>query len=746
MMRFLRTSPLILLCVVLMTGLLVGQLRFSGSSRLKNAEYLEHQIKDISDEDLFGALQLNQSIAHEVKQAVQGKDFVRAYGAWASYWTAKRQPKYITQNYGLLLDTDMLKGYDDMRSFAAQHPQERDTILSRASLLQKNIIRAWGDAVIDFGSKVDFNREVGQSGKYGFHYWGWSKPLNAAYVLTGDQRYLAKFDELFHRWYKQRNTITRGFPELDVVYYELGLGTRNRMFIEYYFLPYEKRSWQTHERMLKTILGAARWLYELERWEGYRSGNWQCHGSYMLAQIALVFPEFRDSQEWLDMALQRMEEHLWQDFFEDGGHSERAPRNYTLATYLTYRNLYYLLTMYRLREDLALQIRQRMGNTIDWWVSMLAPTGEVPAINDSHRGLFPTGILQDGAEFFKKPYVYGVLRNLFGFPPKDSVLVLPSFSSRHMPASGFSVMRTDWTPDALYMNINYGKWNGPHTHNDMLDFEIYAYGRALAVDAGLGLTYDDPLYIPWYKSSQAHNMVTVNERNLARETTWGENVVWSSGALLDYFAGEHRGYASLGIYHQRQIAFVKPMYWVMLDQLKCEKGGDTLSWYFHTPTTMVSSGLGYHSSKSPGIVVLPATGWAGSRTGTCMAASTDDLTPGKTQEIRWLAFDQVAAAGSTRQFAFLLYPYRDSLPLVTLTSLSATHYRVTGSIFSDDLYYSSAPFDDGEIASDAMFLLIHREKGQSDRVSLVQGTYLRILGKEVWKSGNRTSVECSLPK
>ena len=742
-MRYL-TSINIFLLLVFSANTLRPQLKFSEQSQLSKPEYLEHQIKSISDADLFDALQLNSSDLKRVQNAVQQKEFVRAFQAWGMYWGAKQQPKYATRTYQLLIDTDMLNGYEDIRTYAASHKEERDTILARASLILKNVFRPWGDVLVDFGPKVDFNREIGQSGKYGFHYWMWSRALILAYIITEDQKYLSKFDDLFQQWYGQRNSISRGFPELDVVYYELGLGTRNRMFIEYYFLPHKERSWQTHEKMLKTILGAARWLYQLERWERYRSGNWQIHGSYMLTQLALVFPEFKEAKEWLNLGLQRLEEHLRDDFFEDGGHSERAPRNYTQATYLGYRNLYYLLSVYHVQEDFALQIRQRMGNTIDWWITMLAPTGEIPAINDSQRGLFPTFILEDGAEFYKKPYVYGVLKNLYGLTTKESAPAFPSFTSRHMPASGFTVMRTDWSRDALYMNINYGKWSGFHTHNDMLDFELYAYGKALAVDAGLGLTYDDPLYVPWYKSSRAHNMVTVNDQNIERETVQGEKIEWSSGSMLDYFAGEDRGYEKFGIHHRRQIAFVKPTYWIVRDELKCEKGGDTLSWYFHSPTPLVRLGEKYESTSAPGILVLPLAGVEGSRTGTGMAASTRDPAPGKTEEISWLALDQMTTAHSTKQFNVLLYPYRTTSPSVTYAKVSDAHFRVSGSDYSDDLYFSSVPIDDGEIATDALFLLVHKNPGKAARVSLVQGTYLRFRGVEVWNSSTRSSVERSL--
>jgi len=737
-------------CVIVASLLALGaatssaQWTFSDSSRLRSPDYLLHGIKAIRDGDLFSSIRLDAAGLTSVARAVEGRDFVKAYQAWADYWGTKQQPRYIMHNYQLLLDTDVLMGYDDLRAYGAKHPDERDSILARAALVVKNVIRAWGDVVIDFGSRVNFNREVGQSGKYGFHYWGWSKPLNAAFVLTGDQTYLAKFDELFHRWYEQRNAITRGFPELDVVYYELGLGVRNRMFIEYYLLPYTNRPWQTHERMLKTVLGAARWLYELERWEGYRSGNWQIHGSYMLVQIALTFPEFKESEEWLRLGLQRLEEHREHDFFEDGGHLERAPRNYTLATYLSYRNLYFLLNAHTAQLDVAQRIRRSIGKTIDWWITMLAPTGEVPAINDSHRGLFPVYILQDGAEFFNKPEVYGVLRNLFGVSGSRARVTLPPFTSRHMPASGFTVMRTDWTREALYMNINYGKWNGAHTHNDLLDFEIYAYGKALAVDAGLGLTYDDPLYIPWYKSSRAHNMVVVNDRNMERETVEGENILWSSTPSLDYFAGEHRGYANLGVRHRRHIAFVKPRYWVVLDQIKCEKGGDTLSWYLHTPTRLVRFRGGYRSSTAPGILILPDTSELRSRTGKCTAASTDDLTPGKTQEIEWVAYDQQAAASSTREFSILLYPFKVGMPDVNFGRLAKEHFCVQGPSFRDDLYVPALAYDDGEIATDAVFLLIHREDGQAARFSLVNGTFVKVKGRMVWKSSIKTSAEGEL--
>jgi hypothetical protein len=212
-----RTIPYVQSIVslfILATVPLSAQLNFADPSRLNNQDYLQHQIKDISDRDLLQALRLDLPALRQVDRAFRTSHFEQAWRAWGSYWDLKPQPKYVTQNVGFLLDTDMLKNYDNARGYAQQHPLETDSMLAQASSLLKNIIRPWGDVEIDFGANVDFDREIGQSGKYGFHYWWWAKPLLTASVVTHDQRYLAKFDDLFHQWYSQRNAITRGSPIL----------------------------------------------------------------------------------------------------------------------------------------------------------------------------------------------------------------------------------------------------------------------------------------------------------------------------------------------------------------------------------------------------------------------------------------------------------------------------------------------------------------------------------------------------
>ena len=739
-MNDIRISTGLLILLLCLPGKGKAQRSFSDSSRLSDPAYVRERIREISDSDLWRSLDLARPGLEKVRDALRDGNSGGAATAWGAYWTGKRQPSYITRTDHLYLDTDLLTDTASFRASLQRSPEERDTILARATMMLGNTLRPWGDTLMRFGERVDFNREVGRSGKYGFHYWMWSRPLIMAFVLTGDQTWLEKFDRFFNTWYDQRNSISPGIPDLDVVYYELGLGIRNRMFIEDYLLPCRKRTAATHARVLKTMLAAGRWLYELERWEGYRPGNWQVHGSYMLVQIALVFPEFRESPGWLNIGLRRIIEHMREDFYSDGGHSERAPRNYTLATYLNYRNIAYLLDAYGVRGDVREQIQASMGKTIDWWLSMIAPTGEVPAINDSHRGLFPATILRDGARMFGKPQAYAVLRNLFGEDGGEKG-PLPEYTSRHMPASGFSVMRTDWTPDALYLTVNFGPYAGFHTHLDMLDFEMYAYGKPLAVDAGIGLTYDDPLYNTWYRSSRAHNMVVVNDSSIEREGIEGQRIRWGSTASVDFFSGEHGGYRRFGVLDRRQIAFVKPAYWLILDDLVSSRTGDTLSWYLHTPERLARAGSGFASVSGPGLRIIPAGGVYPSRTGTGWGASSSTRLPGKTEQVPWIRFDQISSRDSSRQFALLLFPFRAHEETPAAMKISDRHFIIRRPGITDHLYFTHGAYSDGVLATDAEFVLLRVQNTAHPSYVLIDGTYLVYGGKRAFQSPAACSHE-----
>jgi hypothetical protein len=622
---------------------------------------LDRQIKHIADADLFAALDPGRPGLAAVKSAVDGGDFAAAYRAWASYWTAKQKIAYV--EYG-----GELKPMAELSATMAADPTRVARAVRGAEPMMRHEIRGWGAVTHQHGDVVDFNFDYGRSGKYGFHYWGWSAPLLAAYHATGDAKYLAEFDRLFNSWYEQRDTVQGAIRGLDVIWYELGLGLRNRRFLHYYTCEFPDRPVETHQRMLKTVLGAARWLYELQR-RGYRDGNWQIMGSYGLVDIAVRVPEFRESPQWREIGVQRLVEHMERDFFDDGCHSERAPSSYMGIAYRDPRNLMALLRAAGVENESVRRFGTRLEKVLEWWMLAANPLGGLPALNDGGGRGLPVSDLRDGALLYGRPDFLYVADRL-GSAAGASEGQPPAVTSVHLEPSGVAVLRSGWQRDDNYLFINYGTHGGGHTHRAALDFELFGCGAPLALDAGIGRTYDDPLHGPWYTTAGAHNMLVVDGADVDKRAARGRRVLWHTDARLDVFAATHEGYAkSHGLTHRRAVAFLKPDVFVVFDSCTARREGQTLSWYFHSPTELTIGAAGRVSSASgPGVLLMEA--WPDRLSGVRKGQGMCSLAQfGGYRQIDWIAYEKLSSLGDDNRFAVLMLPFSKTPPAVEFTGL-----------------------------------------------------------------------------
>src|SRR5690606_39234581 len=53
-------------------------------------------------------------------------------------------------------------------------------------------------------------------------------------------------------------------------------------------------------------------------------GNWQLGGCAALYQLGAAMPEFKEARRWREVAQRLLRRHADEDFFADGGHSERT--------------------------------------------------------------------------------------------------------------------------------------------------------------------------------------------------------------------------------------------------------------------------------------------------------------------------------------------------------------------------------------------------------------------------------------
>ena len=641
--------------------ILAGAAGAMSADRRTDADYLENQIKHVADADLFAAIDLDRPELASVKSAVEAGDYPAAYRAWASYWSAKEKLAWIEHD-GHLQPMAQVSGV------LAADPARVKQAARDAEPLMRHEICGWGSVTHQHGETVDFNFDYGRSGKYGFHYWAWSAPLLTAYHATEEAKYLAEFDRLFNDWYLQRDAVQGAIRNLDVIWYELGLGLRNRKFLHYYSCDFAGRSAETDERMLKTALGAARWLYELQQ-RGYRGGNWQIMGSYGLVDIAVRLPEFRESPEWVQVGVERLVEHVKRDFYDDGCHSERAPTSYMRIAYRDPRNLMALLRAAGVENESVRQFGTRLEKVLEWWALATNPLGALPALNDGGGRGLPVPSLREGAALYDRPdFLYVADRLASGV--KETEAKPPAATSVHLEPSGAAVLRSGWQPGDNYLFMNYGTHGGGHTHRATLDFELVGCGAPLALDAGIGRTYDDPLHGPWYITARAHNMLVVDEASVDKRVARGRDVSWHSDPRLDLFAATHEGYrASHGLTHRRAVAFLKPDVFVVFDTCAAEREGQTLSWYFHSPTNLTVGDAGRVVSDSgPGVLLMEA--WPDQLSGVREGRGMCSLAQfGGHREIDWIAYQKPVRIGPDNRFAVVMLPFKDHPPDVQWTAL-----------------------------------------------------------------------------
>jgi hypothetical protein len=257
------------------------------------------------------------------------------------------------------------------------------------------------------------------------------------------------------------------------------------------------------------------------------------------------------------------------------------------------------------------------------------------------------------------------------------------------------VMRQGLGAGASYLAMDaapfgYHKVPG-HGHADALNVELYAGGQTFLVDPGVYGTWVPAEWRNFFRSTRAHNTVVVDEQD--QSVLVGTRLVyrpaqvkrhdWLSDGDFDLADASHNGYERLrsSIVHRRQVLFVKPEYWVIVDILT-GTGYHTFDVYFHfMPDAAVvvdpgTGGVEVSGARGSRLHLLPVT----------CSAWQPDVIRGATQPIQgWAALysgeKQPAPVLRYRhtgpaptQFCAVLYPAAAGTPV----AVRAQPLEVTG--------------------------------------------------------------------
>jgi hypothetical protein len=419
--------------------------------------------------------------------------------------------------------------------------------------------------------------------------------LGKAYWATGDEKYM-------NEWIYQINDWMQSNPPKYGINWTSNLEIAFRSISWIWCLLFFKNSKEiSHDFLLKylyfLIVNGAHIEKNLSF---YFSPNTHLTGEALgLFYLGLLFLGTKKGDRWLKKGISILLDQLDRHVLEDGVYFEQSTYYHRYTTDF-YTHLYIL--MQRNSIPVPEILPRKLLKLLDFLVFTQKPNGKTPFIGDDDGGRLLIlnneefddfrSCLSTGSVLFRR----GDYKERSGGLNEETIWLLgpsaceayhsiepkkPIVTSKDFPVGGYYVMRNRWDRDADYLMLDCGPhgWkNGGHAHSDLLSFVVSIKGKDLLIDPGT-YTYTNSLELRnYFRCSLAHNTLSLDHLSQSKPGNFflWESVaspvksIWLSHEDFDFFSGRSEIYKYLekGIFHQRQIFFIKREgFWVVFDQV-----------------------------------------------------------------------------------------------------------------------------------------------------------------------------------
>lgn len=404
--------------------------------------------------------------------------------------------------------------------------------------------------------------------------------LGQAYWLTGDEKYTETFVRHIESWFNE-NPPKIGVNWLSSL--ELAFRSISWIWAYYFFRDSPAFEVKTLKRMTSFLYVQARHIET--NLSTYFSPNTHLTGEALgLYMIGTFMSGLTESGKWREKGYQIFLKMLDVHIRDDGTYCEQASH---YARYTA--DLLATLFVIRQRENLPIDGKsfEKLEKLYEFLVCITQPNGETPFVGDDDGGrlYFLDGIpLNDfrpalalGAVLFGRgdfKYIADSqsaellwLLGPRGLTKFDSMKSnKPSEKSRAFKTGGFYSMRDSWKSNGTNLLIlcgPHGFMNCGHAHADALSFVMSFSGDPIFVDSGTYTYTADLNARELYRSSSAHNCLTVNGKSssipdgpFSWKTKANSNVLhWHANSAEAKFVGRHDGFRSFGVEYRRELLF-----------------------------------------------------------------------------------------------------------------------------------------------------------------------------------------------
>jgi len=331
-----------------------------------------------------------------------------------------------------------------------------------------------------------------------------------------------------------------------------------------------------------------------------------------LISIGLIFKNDSEGQKWLQKGLTELTNEVDRQIYSDGVNKEQSTHYHSFVLDCL---LWVIVIAKRDGIEIPGVIARKAETMCCFLAAIMDASGNVPAIGDSddgyllwltdmeklnnYRSQLATGaVLFNRPEFKAKAKIFDEksfwLLGTEGYTAFEQLCApLKPEKSQAFPDGGYYVMKSGLTNEEKLLIFDCGPLGYPstaaHGHADAMSIYLSIGGSPVLIDPGTYTYLSYPEWREYFRSTAAHNTVTINDSNQSQ--TGGPYIwikqaksrcdAWYSSPSIDYVAGYHDGYLKRhGVMHQRRILFVKPDYFLIED---CFDGNRTFDaqTFFH---------------------------------------------------------------------------------------------------------------------------------------------------------------------
>jgi hypothetical protein len=436
--------------------------------------------------------------------------------------------------------------------------------------------------------------------------------LGRAWWLTSDRRFRDEFVRQLESWLAANPPLV-GLNWVSAL--ELALRSLSWLWaLEFFASPDPGRSaWS-----VDLLLGIDRQLRHVERnLSVYFSPNTHLLGEGLSLYVCgQSLPELAASSRWARVGREVLFTEADRQVLADGVHAERSAHyhRYALDFYLLALSVARITGDQETGERLTPVVRALAGfmRDVSDWSGRFPLIGDDdggelcpiagPSGNDASSSLGWASVLLGcpGLAVGPRPepvvWLTGVLRETSPETPQTPACAAESHASSSYPAAGYYISRLGRS-HLVFDAGCHGFLTGGHAHADALAVTLVADGLPLLVDSGTATYVMDPRSRDYFRSSHAHNTLTIDGRSQSRPAGpfhWATAARASAGRIVhnprfDYFEGTTDAYAP--VLHQRSILALDDERWVVGDRVTgAGRREAALHWHLDPAWTAASDG------------------------------------------------------------------------------------------------------------------------------------------------------------